>query len=81
MAVGCKTHRPVRVMQMNWMIGWRSVLKVKRLFRRQLQIIPAVVDMMTANSSGAVSHINRVYIVMSMAVLRTPMTARVVSCL
>lgn len=37
--------------------------------------------MMTANSSGTVSHINRVYIVMSMAVLRTPMVAKVVSCL
>lgn len=37
--------------------------------------------MMTANSSGAVSHINRVYIVMSMAVLRAPMAAKVVSCL
>ena len=40
-----------------------------------------VVDMMMANSSGTVSHINRVYIVMSMAVLRTPMAAKVVSCL
>ena len=40
-----------------------------------------VVDMMTANSSGTVSHINRVYIVMSLAVLRTPMAAKVVSCL
>lgn len=37
--------------------------------------------MMTANSSGAVSHINRVYIAMSMAVLRTPMAVKVVSCL
>lgn len=37
--------------------------------------------MMTANSSGTVSHINRVYIVMSMAVLRTPIIAKVVSCL
>ena len=37
--------------------------------------------MMTANSSGAVSYINRVYTVISMAVLRTPMAAKVVSCL
>ena len=37
--------------------------------------------MITANSSGTVSHINRVYIVMSMAVLRTTMAAKVVSCL
>ena len=37
--------------------------------------------MMTANSSGAVSHINRVYIAMSMAVLRAPMAAKVMSCL
>ena len=37
--------------------------------------------MMTANSSGAVGYINRVYIVVSMAVLRTTMAAKVVSCL
>lgn len=37
--------------------------------------------MMTANSSGKVSHINRVYIVISTAVLRAPMAAKVVSCL
>lgn len=37
--------------------------------------------MMTANSSGAVSHINRVYIAMSIAVLRAPMAAKVMSCL
>ena len=37
--------------------------------------------MMTVNSSGAVSYINRVYTVISMAVLRTPMAAKVVSCL
>ena len=43
--------------------------------------MPAVVEMMTANSSGKVSHINRVYIVISTAVLRAPMAAKVVSCL
>lgn len=37
--------------------------------------------MMTANSSGAVSHINRVYIVTSTAVLRAPMAVKVASCL
>ena len=24
MATGCKIHRPVTVMQMNWTIGWRT---------------------------------------------------------
>ena len=37
--------------------------------------------MIIANSSGAVSHISRVYIVTSTAVLRVPMAAKVVSCL
>ena len=37
--------------------------------------------MTTANSSGTVSHINRVYIVISVAVLRAPMAAKVMSCL
>lgn len=81
MTAGCKIHRPVMVIQMNWTIGWRLVLKVNRLLRIQLPIIPAVVEMMMASSSGTVSHINRVYIVRSMAVLRAPIAAKVVSCL
>ena len=24
MTTGCKAHKPVRVMQMNWTIGWRT---------------------------------------------------------